>query len=883
MLSPCRETILPLNIRTTPEKQRVSQARGFEAGGLAVILRQIMRGVAMGVLSFLTDVLFVGHSLVGPTLPPLLDATLKQLNESSVVQAQIINGASLAYNWDNSANAEGVDAKARLAATPTDVLILTEAQPIVGQVKYSDTSGYAAKFAGLALAANPHTRLYIYENWPSLNSGPGTISKDDPDAGIPWRERIALDLPIWEGVAADTAAKTGHEVKLLPVGQAMGLLADEIAAGHVPEITDIRQMFTDDIHPNGKGLYFVAMVQAAAITGKNPKGLPAKITRAWTSRDAVISQDQAEALQSIAWQALNTYVPGKIAARVTAAQAPVATAAAAVTTDASNDPPFPSFAPITNQHLSLGLAGVNDWSVQQPFLNIMKTARPWIGQLPDQFGGWSEDDLIRAGALGPHGWPVKIPPELAKISALILTDLPAEAAGVAGRYVVRYQGEGSLKVEGRATVVEDTPGRVVFDYTPGDGFVAISLLALDASNPIRDIVVVRAAREKLLADGAQFNPDWLSRIRGVRAVRFMDWMLTNDSTLAEAKDRPLPEDYSYARRGVPMEVMVALANELQADAWFNMPHLASDDLVKTMAQIAHDQLAPGLKAQVEYSNEVWNWQFAQAKWAEDQGIARWGQDKTWVQFYGLRAAEVMAIWSEVFKDAPDRLTRIVAVQTGWLGLEQQILDAPLVVAEGLPAPAASFDAYAVTGYFSADLGGDQKFTTVKGWLKTSAEAARTDATAQGLKGAEADAFFAAHQYDLADKLAAQELRDGSVTGNPANSLAQVLAETLPYHAAIAADRGLKLMMYEGGSHVVAYGAEVDDEELTAFFTHFNFTPEMGALYGEMIAGWQLQSDAPFNAFVDIYRPGKWGSWGALRHLGDDNPRWDALAKGCITC
>jgi hypothetical protein len=51
----------------------------------------------------------------------------------------------------------------------------------------------------------------------------------------------------------------------------------------------------------------------------------------------------------------------------------------------------------------------------------------------------------------------------------------------------------------------------------------------------------------------------------------------------------------------------------------------------------------------------------------------------------------------------------------------------------------------------------------------------------------------------------------------------------------------------------------------------------------MIAGWQLQSDAPFNAFVDIYRPGKWGSWGALRHLGDDNPRWDALAKGCITC
>jgi hypothetical protein len=58
---------------------------------------------------------------------------------------------------------------------------------------------------------------------------------------------------------------------------------------------------------------------------------------------------------------------------------------------------------------------------------------------------------------------------------------------------------------------------------------------------------------------------------------------------------------------------------------------------------------------------------------------------------------------------------------------------------------------------------------------------------------------------------------------------------------------------------------------------------MGALYAELLAGWQLISDQPFNAFVDVYHPVKWGSWGALRHLGDNNPRWDALAKGCITC
>ncbi|WP_426033783.1 hypothetical protein [Cypionkella sp. TWP1-2-1b2] len=834
----------------------------------------------MSLLSLLTDVLFIGHSLVGPTLPTVLDATLREMGQPSVVQAQIINGSSLAYNWDNSANAEGVDAKARLKAKATDVLIMTEAQPLAGQIQYNDTAGYVAKFSALALESNPHTRLYVYETWPSLNSGPGNITKDDPDAGIPWRERLALDLPLWEGVVADASAKAGHEVKLLPVGQAMGHLADEIKAGHVPGVSDIKEMFVDDIHPNGKGLYFVAMVQAAAIVGKSPEGIPAKVTRAWTSRDAVITQEQAEVFQRIAWEALEAYIPGKIAAQITPAPTPQPTPTAIPD---AQDPPFPAFKPITNTHLALGLAGVNDWSVQQPFLNLMKTARPWIGHLPDQFGGWAEADLAKAGALGPNGWPTKIPPELAKISTLILTDLPEDAAGVAGRYQLTYQGKGTLKVEGRAQVVEETPGKILFDYTPGAGLVAVTLLALDATDPIHDITVVRASRAQALADGAIFNPDWLARIRGARGIRFMDWMMTNDSTLADPKDRPKPADYSYARNGVPIEVMVALANELKADPWFTLPHLASDDLIRTYAQITHDQLDPSLKAQVEYSNEVWNWQFAQARWAEEQGIARWGQDKTWVQFYGLRAAQVMAIWSDVFKDAPTRLTRIVAVQTGWLGLEEQILDAPLVVAEGLPPPVASFDAYAVTGYFSAELGGDQKFTSVKDWLRQSADAARKAATDAGLNGTDADAFFAQHRYDLADKLAGQELRDGSVTGNPANSLTQVLAETLPYHAAIAADRGLKLMMYEGGSHVVGYGSAVDDEELTAFFTHFNFTPEMGGLYAELLAGWQLISDQPFNAFVDVYRPGKWGSWGALRHLGDSNPRWDALAKGCITC
>lgn len=814
----------------------------------------------MSLFALLTDVLFVGHSLVGPTLPSMLEAALRQSDATAQVQAQIINGAPLIYNWDHAADAEGIDARARLVQGPVDVLILTEAQPIAEHVKFSATAENVAKFAGLAYETNPDTRVYLYETWPSLNSG------------ADWHAQIARELPLWQEVAAQASTMTGHEIKLIPAGQAMAQLAEAISKGAVPEITDIREMFADDIHLSGKGLYFVAVVQAAVINGASPEGLPAKLGRSWASRDAVITDAQALAFQKVAWAAVSGYQPPQ--ARIEPIKA-----APTVTPDA----PLPSFAPITNTRLALGLAGVNDWSVQQPFLDVMKTARPWVGHKPNQWGGWEEADLRRAGALDPQGWPRLIPPEVTGLTTLILTDLPADALGVAGRYLLRYQGKGSIDVTGRGQVVETTDHSISFDYTPGEGAVMINISALDATDPIHNISVVRASRASDLDAGRIFNPDWLARLRGVRGVRFMDWMATNNSKLSQVKDRPQVTDYSYARIGVPAEIMVALANELQADAWFNIPHLASDDLVRTYAQIVHDGLDPKLKAQVEFSNEVWNWQFDQAKWAESEGQKRWGEPNTWVQFYGMRAAQVADIWRDTFADAPERLTRIVAMQTGWLGLEEQILDAPLWVKEGHAPPAQSFDAYAVTGYFSALLGSDQKTAAVKDWLAQSAKSASDAAASQGLTGAEADAYAAAHVYDLADKLAEQELRDGSVTGDRADSLAALLTEVLPYHAAVAADRGLKLMMYEGGTHVVGFGAQVDDPQLVDFFTHLNFTPQMGQLYAELLAGWQLQSDQPFNAFVDVYPPGKWGSWGALRHLGDDNPRWNALAKGCTTC
>ncbi|MCU0801276.1 MAG: hypothetical protein MUD11_05780 [Rhodobacteraceae bacterium] len=839
----------------------------------------------MSVLSLLTEVLFVGHSLVGPTLPPLVEgALIRQGDSTAQVEAQVINGASLRYSWENADEGEALNARTRLAAGGVDALVLTEAVPLAPQITWNDTVGQIVAFGLLARSANPEARIYLYETWHSLKSGPDTVIAGDDGAGVPWRERIVADTTVFRDLAAQASAELGGgAVQVIPAAQALLALDKAIAAGEVPGIADIGDVFNDDIHPNGKGFYFLALVHAAAISGQDIADLPTMLTRTWSSRDAMVTDAQARVFRQIAAEVVQAQ-PVIVAAQAapeeaastgaatvrvleTPAAPPIRAAGAGVATPVAAVPPPVAFTAVSNPNLSLGLAGINDWSVQQPFLDVMKTARNWTGHLPDQWGGFDHDRLSAEGYLDAQGWPKAVPPGVTGLSTLILTHLPNDAGGVAGRYVLTYQGKGTLLVEGRATNLQtEAPGRMTFDYTPGEGSVMLTLTALDPADPLRNIVVVRADQAAALAAGAIFNPAWLDRLRGVRGLRFMDWMATNNATLSAAADRPRPEDFTFSNTGAPIEVMVALANELDADPWFTLPHQATDELVKLYADYVRDNLEPGRKAWVELSNEVWNGQFTQAGWAAEQAKARWGQDDAGVQYYALRAAEVADIWAAAFGDQADtRLVRVIATQTGWYGLEEQILSAPLVMAEGRAAPATHFDAYAVTGYFSALLGTEDKVAQIRQWLVDSA-AADPDAP-----------------YAMATARAAQELRDGSVTGDPTDSLKSVVTELLPYHADVAQKYGLRLVMYEGGTHVVGYGPQVDDAEVTAFFTHFNYTPEMAALYAILLAEWAKLTDAPFNAFVDVYAPGKWGSWGAMRHLGDENPRWQVLAKGCTDC
>ena len=528
----------------------------------------------------------------------------------------------------------------------------------------------------------------------------------------------------------------------------------------------------------------------------------------------------------------------------------------------------------------INLAGVTDYAVQAPFLDVMKSARRWIGHKPGQWGGVDYDTLVARDLLDEAGWPRRIPHDLAAIGTIVLTDLPEAAVSLAGRYVLSYEGSGIVEVSGRGTGQRYGPGEVRFDFTPGPGGVVVRINRSDPADPVRNIRIIREDRLELYAAGAVFNPDWTGRIGAFGTLRLMDWMRTNNATVTTWEERPKPGDATYTVAGVPLEILVRLANELGADPWFTLPHQADDAYFRQFATYVRDNLDPDRTAYVEYSNEVWNWIFAQTDWAEAQAMDRWGIQYSGVQYATLRAHRMAEIWRQVYgAAAADRLVLVLATQTAWLGRERDMLEAPLFQAErpyGSPAPTALFDAYAVTGYFNGLLGNDEKSETVRGWLAQSRAEAEAQADAQGLAGDARAAYVAQARYDLAVELAYWELRDGTVTGDPRGSLQELLAEHLPYHRAVADRHGLDLIMYEGGTHVTGIGAAHGDPELESFFIHLNYSPEMGDLYARLLDGWSKAGGGLFVHYADVSWPSRFGSWGALRFLSDQTPRWDVL-------
>ncbi len=517
---------------------------------------------------------------------------------------------------------------------------------------------------------------------------------------------------------------------------------------------------------------------------------------------------------------------------------------------------MPAHPPGWTPSLGLNLAGNVDWSGDFPFLDRMLTHRPWVTSTETQ---WNSGATV---TLDANNWPTAVPE-----GTVLTTVLGADPHGAnpTGRYVLTWEGSGEVAATLTAAIIEGdgTSGRaiVICPGTPGEDYnpLFLQIRASDPADPVRNIRLVREDQAALLDAGETFNPRFLEMVQDFRSFRFMDFGLTNNSTIAGWDGRPEPTDASWAWDGVPMEAMVELANRTGADPWFCMPHLADDDYVRRFAEYVRDNLDPRLVAHVEFSNEAWNWQFQQSQDALRFADERWAVDANgdgeygpgehigdgWMQWNGMRAAQVAQIWTEVFgAETATRLDRVVATQTAWLGLEDPLLNAPLWVAEGNAAPWTFFDSYAITGYFNGSLYEPANLETVIAWA--------------GMGAAGLDLAFQQLQY-------ANLLPDSWGIENT--------AFLFDYHADVAAAHGLRLVAYEAGQHLVSSSAP----QLLEFFTAMVNDPRMGDLYSRNLELFRAAGGGLWEVFSSFGGPSIFGHWGMLDTVYEDHsPRWDAV-------
>lgn len=507
--------------------------------------------------------------------------------------------------------------------------------------------------------------------------------------------------------------------------------------------------------------------------------------------------------------------------------------------------------------LGVNLNSINDWSTQFPFLDVFKSARKWITQTEKEWDT-NEYNLLD---LDSNGWVKSLPSPggSAKYTRVrTLFNVTQHAPG--NQYVVLYDGEGTIEYQFNVQKDEavSKPGREIINVTPSDNGIHLIITSTDpkkTGNYIRNIRVIQAEYEKLYQSGELFNPVFITKTNKFNTLRFMDWMATNFSQQKDWSSRPKPTDYSWAIKGCPLEVMVALANKIKANPWFTMPHMATEDYITSFGQYVKEKLDPTLTAYVEFSNEVWNFSFEQAQYALQQGKARWGQDKgdAHIQWLGMQGAKTCDIWKkQVFGDSQKhRVNCVLATQTAWKGLEDPLLDCPLWVAEGnAPCYQHGIDSYAITGYFHAGLGFPENANTVLSWRK------------------EPDGGFSK---------AFEQIRTGSVFKTD-DSVANIKS-LFDYHVSVAGKKNLKLVTYEAGSHIVGIGEAQNNDSLTEFLIAINRHPEMSKVYLELLNNWKQAGGTLFNHFSDIGVPSKYGSWGALEYVSQNgSPKYNALIE-----
>lgn len=513
--------------------------------------------------------------------------------------------------------------------------------------------------------------------------------------------------------------------------------------------------------------------------------------------------------------------------------------------------------------LGTNLTEVTDYSNQVPFIDAFKFSRDWYTQ---RDGVFDTNEAARL-QLDSNGWLTTLTPtsgaavQYTRVCTLVFSMAAVSSGDQAGKlpypagdWTVRYDGSGQLSYSLAGKLQTASSGSDVITVTPQEPGIQICITATDAANPLRNIRLYAPGAATLAAAGEVFSADFLARLQGFSALRFMDWQRTNNSKQSDFALRALPADARYtSERGVPLEVMVDLANKLRAQPWFNMPQPATDAYVTAFATLVRDRLATTLPVYLEYSNEIWNDQFSQGLAIGNEGVALYA-GKTGSDFdkrlnrFGERTAQICQLWRTVFGSQAERVRCVMAGQAANSYIAETALTCPL----STQAPCRDKGIYglAIAPYIGDHVGLAQFETTVSGWTS------------------EADGGLGRLFNELNN---GTELKYEGLSGMP------IVKTRIAAHAKLATQQKVALLGYEGGQHLSGVGAPANNSAINTLMDAANRDSRMGTLYTAYLQEWASAGGGLFMHFADVGGYSKFGRWGALELVTQtSSAKFDAL-------
>ena len=501
-----------------------------------------------------------------------------------------------------------------------------------------------------------------------------------------------------------------------------------------------------------------------------------------------------------------------------------------------------------------------------PFVDLFRFALPFESARP-----WLTKGKIN---YDKNGWPSAL--NGGQAGTRFLSHIPAKALPE-GVYTVRYDGEGSMRYGGSAKLIKRSPGKDLIRFEPLANKTITATLFIEKSNPknhLRNIRVLMSGGICLndplrRVDNAQqcggrqfmafadhhkqiiFNPDYLNFMKDFKVVRFMNMSGITRNNLRHWKDRPSLTKATWGgpegQRGVPIEIMVELANQLNINPWFNIPHQAADDYIQGFASYVNQRLKPTLKVYLEYTNEAWNSVFVpQAEHMKQNGIRqKLDADRriAGFKFYSKQSVNIFKQWEKVF-GGTSRLVRVMGGMTTDPSMSETIL--------AYQKAYQYVDALAIAPYFYI---AQDKLPNVNNVDSVFKQMSAPD-----------------NRYSIDN-----------------------LLKTIRQQSEVAQAYGVDLVAYEGGQHLVDHKTHKLTEGATPHLVAANRDPRMAREYYRFLSGWKSVGGNLFVAF-SAPRPHTWhGSWGIKEYINQSNtetPKYRALLafnrgercwwKGCET-